>query len=419
MKKILLTSFLSVFAVAAMAQGYREVAVISVTEIDEVIPKGYQQDVNATYERITERGPYLTNRFFDNWFIGVGGGVNMYFGKRDKASKTFSGRLAPALDVSLGKWFTPSVGMRVQYAGLKAKGFSRVVGPYTSGGIGQDGLYPKKFDFMSFHGDWLWNLSNAIGGYKEHRFWDVVSFIGFGYAKSKNGDHRYDDYAMSLGFINLMRLGNRLDLTMETRGMIVKCDFDSFIEKGNDWDYMLSLTAGLQFKFGPVGGFKRPVYVAPADYTPYNQRIRTLERDLGNANMRADRLQNELNAERNKSKQPAATPTAKNNVPVSLQVFFEINSAVISDEGMLNLERIAKAIKATPNQKYTVVGYADSATGTPSYNTTLSRQRAETVVKTLTQKFGIPASQLVMEYKGGVNMYKDNNMLDRTVIIAQ
>lgn len=416
MKKVLLTTFLSAFAVAAMAQGYQEVAVVSVMEIDQEIPKGYQQDVNATYERITERGPYLTNRFFDNWFIGVGGGVNMYFGKYDKdASKTFSGRLAPALDINLGKWFTPSVGMRVQYTGLKAKGFSREMGPYTDGAEGHDGLYPKQFDVMSIHGDFLWNVSNGISGYKEDRFWDFVPFVGFGYAKSKKGDCCYEDFAMSAGLLNVMRLGNSVDLTLEARGMMVKGGFDHFVEESNYWDCMLSLTAGIQFKFGPAGGFKRPIYVAPADYTPYNQRIMGLERELGSANMRADRLQNELNSERNKPKQ---TVVESNDVPASLQVFFVINSSVISDQGMLNLERIAKTIKATPDQKYTVVGYADSATGTPSYNQTLSRQRAETVVKTLTDKFGVPASQLKMEYKGGVSMYKKND-LDRTVIIAQ
>lgn len=416
MKKVLLTSFLSAFAVAAMAQGYQEVSVVSV-EIDQVIPKGYQQDVNATYGRITERGPYLTNRFFDNWFIGVGGGVNMYFGKYDKdASKTFSGRLAPALDVSLGKWFTPGVGVRVQYTGLKAKGFSREIGAYTDGPEGHDGLYPKQFDVMSIHGDFLWNVSNGIGGYREDRFWDFVPFAGFGYAKSKNGDCCYQDFAMSAGLLNLVRIGNRLDLTLEARGMMVKGGFDRFVEKGNDWDYMMSLTAGVQFKFGPVGGFKRPVYVAPADYTPYNQRIMGLERELGNAGVRIERLQNELNAERNKPKQ---TTVESKDVPASLQVFFKINSAVITDKGMLNLERIAQTIKATPGQKYSVIGYADSATGTPNYNKTLSQQRAETVVKTLTGKFGVPASQLVMEYKGGVDMYKKNIELDRTVIIAQ
>ena len=59
------------------------------------------------------RGPYQTNRFFDNIFIGVAGGVNIYHGENDSYG-SFGKRLAPALDISVGKWITPSVGLRAQ-----------------------------------------------------------------------------------------------------------------------------------------------------------------------------------------------------------------------------------------------------------------------------------------------------------------
>lgn len=67
------------------------------------------------------RGPYETNRFFDNIFVGVAGGVNIYFGEHDSYGK-FGKRMAPALDIHVGKWFTPSIGARVGYSGLQAKG---------------------------------------------------------------------------------------------------------------------------------------------------------------------------------------------------------------------------------------------------------------------------------------------------------
>lgn len=397
MKKLLFTSTFAACAVAAFAQD---------------IPMGYQYEVNAIYERVTERGPYLTNRFFDNMFVGVGGGVNLYFGDYD-GDGSFKDRLAPAIDVNLGKWITPSVGLRAQFTGIKAKGFSRMEGPYTSGSLDKDNLYPKKFNFFSVHGDVLWNVSNAIGGFRSDRFWEFVPFAGFGYTKSEAHGKCFDDFAMSAGLLNKLRIINQLHVTIEARGMMVKSGFDKFHEKDRNWDCLASLTAGLQVTFGPSGGFKRPVYVAPADYTPYIQRIANLERDLGAVVMRADQLQKELNAERNK---PRAT--VEKAVPASLQVFFKINSAVVTDQGMLNLERIAKSIKATPDMKYTVVGYADSATGTPKINTPLSQKRAEAVVKILTEKFGVKASQLMMEYKGGVDMYKKPE-LDRTVIIGQ
>src|SRR5574344_2271994 len=50
------------------------------------------------------RGAYETNGLWDNWFIGVGAGVNSVYNNGD------FGKYGIATDVNLGKWFTPSVG---------------------------------------------------------------------------------------------------------------------------------------------------------------------------------------------------------------------------------------------------------------------------------------------------------------------
>ena len=56
-------------------------------------------------------GPYETNRFIDNWFIGIDGGVQTIFGgPNDHGS--FGKRLAPVFDFNMGKWITPNVGVR-------------------------------------------------------------------------------------------------------------------------------------------------------------------------------------------------------------------------------------------------------------------------------------------------------------------
>lgn len=402
MRRLLLIPLMTAIAATAVAR-------------DMDIPKGYQHDVNATYDRITERGPYLTNRFFDNIFIGAGGGLNMYFGKYDKDGD-IENRFAPALDVNIGKWITPSVGLRVQYTGLKAKGYSRTQGCYTSGPLDEnDNVYPKKFNVFSIHGDVLWNISNGIGGFKETRFWDFIPFLGFGWAKSERGSRSFENFAMSAGLLNKLRLSKHFHITLEARGMMVDGRFDSFAEDGNDWDCMTSLTAGLQYTFGPKRGFKRPRYVAPTDYAPYIERISDLEKELAEAGLLAGQLAKNLETERNK---PAERIVEVPDIPVSLQVFFKINSAVVTDEGMLNLARIAETIKATPDIKYTVVGYADSATGAAKINNPLSLKRAEAVVKILTERFGVSPSQLLIDSKGGIENSKKIE-LDRTVIITK
>lgn len=397
MKKIVLTVMLSAFAVAGFSQ--------------------YAHNAPGTYDRVTERGPYMTNRFFDNWFIMVGGGVNYYIGGNFNEGD-FGDRLAPALDVSLGKWITPSVGVRLQYAGLSAKTFTNI-GSTQSG----EGPFKKEFDVMNLHADFLWNISNAIGGYKETRTWDVIPFVGAGIAQSNNGttDYMADKAvwrpSLNVGLINNFRLGGVVDLNLEARVMFVDKDFDQYVSSatnqlGYRTDEMYSLTAGLSFKLGPKGGFKRPLQPEVADYTPYNQRISSLEGELADANARAARLASELQAEKNK---PATTKEVVIG-NATTTVFFTIGSAVISERDMLNLERMAAVIKEAPDSKFGVTGYADSSTGSAQRNQVLSQQRADAVAKALTEKFGVKASQLVISAKGGVSDHK-NPALDRAVIV--
>ena len=64
-------------------------------------------------------------------------------------------------------------------------------------------------------------------------------------------------------------------------------------------------------------------------------------------------------------------------------VFFAINSSKIdSKKEILNLKALAAAAKET-GVKLTVTGYADSATGSATYNQTLSEARAKAVAAKL------------------------------------
>lgn len=101
-----------------------------------------QENGNRDAQNRIVRGPYETNRFFDNIFVGVAGGVNIYFGEHDSYGK-FGKRMAPALDIHVGKWFTPSIGARVGYSGLQAKGWTTAGTKYAKGADGS--MFKEKF----------------------------------------------------------------------------------------------------------------------------------------------------------------------------------------------------------------------------------------------------------------------------------
>ncbi len=352
-------------------------------------------------EAQTKRGPYLTNRLFDNIFIGVAGGINVYQGESD----SYGNHIAPALDVFVGKWITPCVGLRLQYSGLKANGWDNARSPYAVSSKGPDskGMYQEKFNVMNLHGDVMWNISNAIGGYKETRTWNFVPYVGFGWARSA-ANHLYNnEFAFTYGLLNNIRLGNLVDLNLEVKQMVVNQGFDQVV-RGAKSEGMFTVTAGLTFKLNRRG-FNRPTVAVPADYTPYNNKIASLEDELAKSKAEAKRLADELAAEKNKVKEaPAAAPAIEGPI---MGTFFNIGSYTITPQEIMNLGYVANYIKAYPNKKFTIVGYADSATGSAKRNQYLSQQRADAVCKVLVDRFGVDASQLEVVAKGGTDKFPE------------
>ncbi len=389
MKKITLVALLAAFSLSAFAQG-------------------------------GERGPFLTNRFGDNWFIAAAGGVNVYFGESDGYVK-FGKRMAPALDVALGKWFTPAVGARLEYSGLKAKGGSPYAGaPFVVGSVltgkGDHSYFPKKFNYTFIHADFLWNISSAFGGYKETRFWEFVPFAGFGpaiAAKTEGEKHKIREFGFTAGLINKLRLGNRVDLNIEARGMLVKQIFDG-VSGGRRGEGMLSVTAGLSVKLGKTN-FDKYVPVPPADYTPYNNRINALEGDLAASNARADQLARDLAAARNQVR------IDKEYLFPDVAIFFEIGKATLSKKEKVNVDFIADAIKKMPAGKKIVLdGNADSVTGTHKRNMTLGEQRIKTVYDELIKR-GVKPEQIEFINHGDTQepFGRENPTLNRVLIIEQ
>ena len=80
-------------------------------------------------------------------------------------------------------------------------------------------------------------------------------------------------------------------------------------------------------------------------------------------------------------------------------IFFTLNSAKITHENQIKVNALAEYMKANPDTKVIVTGYADKATGTAPYNMKLSRRRAEAVAAALTAA-GISESRISVEAKG-------------------
>ena len=351
-----------------------------------------------------------TNRFWDNWFISAGAGGQVYFGDHDKQA-SFGDRIAPALDISVGKWFTPGIGVRVMYSGLKIKGATQT-GVHSTGdevpGKGGTGywLEKQKFGYYNFHVDAMFNLTNLIGGYKEKRVYNISAYGGVGVMHTSDTP-KETGISAHFGLLNSFRLCSALDLNLDLRGTFVDDGFDG--ETGGRFgEGMFTATIGLTYKFKQRGWDRSKTVTRTVYNTEELNALRDRLNRMGEENAR---LQEAL-AHKQEPKTVVKTKASANFVT------FTIGKSELSNEARVNLGMFAEVVKAgDPNAVYTITGYADAGTGSKKLNERLSKERAEAVYDCLVNEFGVDESQLKIDYKGGVdNMFYDDPRMSRAVI---
>ena len=225
-----------------------------------------QVGVTSEYYLQTLKPTYLTNvseaaNWGNNWFVEVKGGASAFLGSPIGCGDVFD-RLSPALQVGLGKWFTPAVGGRVAYQGMSFK----------------NGEF-KSMNYHFVHADFLYNLTSGINcndlGLSR---WDVIPYVGVGmiynpdwystcaYPGGASGSH---PFAFSYGLECRYRLTNRMQVVGELSGMTTAKNFDGIGTSSKFGDNMLTLSAGLSFTLGKVG-YRRIVdanpYIAQNDW---------------------------------------------------------------------------------------------------------------------------------------------------------
>lgn len=375
------------------------------------------------------RGPYETNRFGDNWFIGVGGGINIFWNEGLGYDNL---KIAPSIDANFGKWFTPSVGMRVGYQGINSQVWSEtatVLGPKIDT---DKQMYLQKFGYMYIHGDFLWNISDALGGYKETRFWDFVPYVHAGYFRTYGLDDvefAKNQLAGGLGLLHNLRLANRLDLIIDMRATVLDAQ-----ARGSDGIAVLpTVTMGLAVDLG-WPGFVRTSTVLSEVEGVFVDQIAALEAsalalEIANASLQEEnanlsnsnvKLNKEVKALKAKADKPSFSATDFFEEMGPAVVYFNIGQTVLDDKEMQHMDFIAKNILEKVDQEtkihITVSGTADSTTGTLKRNQYLSKARGEYVMNLLVQKYGISKDRIVLDPE--VISKPSQPALSRTVTIT-
>ena len=353
-----------------------------------------QEDGNRDANGYVVKGPYLTNGGGANWFVGVGGGFNTAIGKEIKPFAEFTPKNNWAAEAFIGKWFTPTIGARVGYKGVM-NNFAYDADTYVSNAYGNG----EQVRFGYAHADLMWNLSNALSGYKETRFWDVIPYAGFGYLGINNGQTD-NKLGVSAGVYNELRLGKVVNLfidlsvigtenpvglrTVADNAPVVTDETNVFVRPL----YMPTATVGITFNLSKKKNFDRFSSVG-------------VRKDVYDA-LKAQ--YDALVARGPEVKEVVKEVPVTKEVQVEKEVQVLVGNTVItfpiggSTLSTVEREKVEMFAKAFDGQDVVVkvVGSADSKTGTAKRNNQLAQKRAD-VVKDVLVKNGVPADRIVVE----------------------
>lgn len=364
-----------------------------------------QETVTVTDVPVKENS-VETNSFWSNWFISAGLNYNAFYSSQETgiSKNPFNDRGKFGFNVAVGKWFTPGLGLRAKFDGVK--------GVQVNGGVWTPDN--EDFSYWNLHGDVLFNLSNMIFGYNENRVWNFIPYVGSGAIRNCSTNNY--TWGANLGILNTFRLNKRLSINFEVGALVAPKGFDgnAFKAKDKAWraaDKVLTASVGLTVNLGKTG-FRKATDV-DALMALNQSQLDALNSALAAQQNENARLKEEL---AKKPKEVVRTEYQKEYVSAPRSIFFNIGSSQIaSRKEIVNLQVLADAVKADNSLKLKVTGYADSATGSAAFNQTLSEKRANRVADELV-KLGVSRDNLIVEGLGGVATLTPNSYNRRVIV---
>lgn len=205
----------------------------------------------------------VTNRFWDNWFVFGEIGGHAFFGDYGSVGD-FGGLLSPDFKVGVGKWFTPGIGMKLQFGMGNSKGYSKEETMFVDGGqhTADDGTpyWKTKMKWLDFSVNAMFNLSRLFCGYEgkesDKLMNQFIASVGIGALHHYGISAQRNEWSghFELQYSRFFSKKKDISLDVKAHAMVYQTNFDGITNKANGensrwFDSNVGLSVGLTYYF--------------------------------------------------------------------------------------------------------------------------------------------------------------------------
>ena len=308
------------------------------------------------------------------------------------------------VQAAIGRQLSPVFGLRLAVNAWQSKAGSEINGAKY--------LWDWKYVAPSL--DLTINLSNALCGYNPNRVFNFGMFLGgganIGFSNDKAADaQKAMDATHGVNTLEYIwdgtkvrpfaqggvtadfKLSDAVSLGIELSANTLSDKYNS--KKADNWDWYFNALAGVKINLGST--YTTRVIPAPEPEIRYVEKV----------------VEKVVEVEK---------PVPAKMEPLRRDIFFLINKTEIRPEEAQKVKDIANYMNEHPTSKVMITGYADAGTGNDKINDRLAAGRADAVVKSLKEDYGIAESRISYDSKGSrVQPFAENDQNRVSICIAE
>ena len=326
------------------------------------------------------------------------------------------------VQAAVGRQFSSVFGARLAVSAWQSKAGSTIIDLQNN-----EHKYKWSWKYVAPSVDLTVNLSNALCGFNPNRVFNLSFIAGLGAnigfsnddaAKAKqdinslyntvftsadakkewdnadNLDYIWDGSKVRLvGRLGLgadFKVNDKISIGLEANANTLNDHYNS--KKAGNWDWYFNALAGVKINLGKTYETR----VIP----PLEPEIRYVEKVV--------------------EKVVEVPAPAVEREALRRDIFFIINKTDIRPEEAGKVKEIADYLNKYPTAKVVITGYADAGTGNDKINDRLAAGRADVVVKSLVNDYGISMGRISYDSKGSrVQPFAENDLNRVSICIAE